>query len=262
MSSKIASNATLKTGCLAKRARKRGMFSFTHWDDRLVSLHPTVIRYALPTGEVKGTFDLSDTATVESVEIDKKLYAFRVHNGSEEFYLSCDTATNRDEWMEAIRCAIAGDTVSLSRRGATSNAPLSDAEVLQASRQKVVDHALQQAADRVEEKEALHAWGSGRGRTLSSAVAEAQLAYINSSLVAIGKLSHEDLVLLQDTQYGPAPLCSVEYQWEGLPAAATRSVPQSTHRTSMAHNRPIHPYTHYVIDTVYLLRTKELVGYR
>lgn len=194
MSNKISSNATLKSGLLAKRARKRGLFNFTHWDDRVVSLHPTVIRYALPTGEVKGTFELSDTAIVEKSDVDKKPYAFRIDNGTEEFFLSCHSAESLEEWMEAIRCAIAGDTVSLSIRGATDKAPLTATEELAASKKKVTEHALQQAADRIEEREAVHAWGSGRGRTLSAAVGEAELAYINSSLVAIGKLSHSDLV--------------------------------------------------------------------
>lgn len=101
----------LKTGLLSKRSRNRNthFFNFSsavgNWNERMVSLFPTHIKYDAPNGTPKGIFALTSTSKVLVSDVDKKSYCFKVITENEELYLDCNNEQTRQEWMIAIKAA-------------------------------------------------------------------------------------------------------------------------------------------------------------
>lgn len=217
--SSLLSPTVLKSGILLKRSRNRNataslsllrsVLNKEHWDERLVLLHPTVIEYALVTGETKGTFDLSSHALIEKCTLDKKNFVIKISNAGEDFYLACANELVRQEWFTAIQSVINGDTYLLlnkSEKTQLKRKSLSlfvsntvDSEILtqntlllveeenkriNEAKLKIINDKEAQERERIEEQETYHAWGSGRHRTTSSSGnIETQISYVNSYLV-------------------------------------------------------------------------------
>lgn len=108
----------IKSGMLAKRSRNRNTHLINwsavvgNWNDRMIYLFPTHIKYDAPNGTPKGIFPLAATSKVLVSDVDKKEFAFRITTETEDLYLDCPDEETRQSWMQAITVATDPETIA------------------------------------------------------------------------------------------------------------------------------------------------------